>query len=649
MPDQPKPTIRKITASDSLATSADVVAANIAKLKALFPELLTEGENGASVNIDVLKQLVGDQTLTDAEEKFGLNWHGKRQARQLALTPSSGTLRPCPDESVEWDTTQNVFIEGDNLEVLKLLQKSYANRVALVFIDPPYNTGADFVYPDDYSDGIAQFQRLMGWRSENGQRLSTLATNSESSGRFHTRWLSMMMPRLRVAQSLLATHGFIAITIDDTEVGHLRLLCDEVFGPENFIANLVWQKKYTRANDATFFSANHDHILVYAKSKADCSLGRVARGDAQVAAYANPDEHPKGPWKATPLHARSGSNTSSFTFKNGVVWAPPPGTYRRFSDKSMRDLEADNAIWFGSDGKQVPSRKSFLSEMDSGMVPVTIWDHEFAGHNHAANDELKALKLGGAFTSPKPTKLLSRLLEIGTQPQNGDIVLDFFAGSGTTGHALFLQNAADKGNRRLILVQLPEPVSMEQREQRIAAEMCSALGKPLTIAELTKERLRRAGAAVKASHPMFTSDTGFRVYRLDDSCVRAWSSRKTDLDKNLGDMVSHLREGRTADDLMCELLLKRGLDLCVPIESKKCGAYLVHSVGAGSLFACLAPRINREDGEAVALGIAKWHKELRPAGETAVVFRDDAFGDDVVKTNVAAILEQNGLRNIRSL
>jgi len=480
--------MQKIDAASTQAQSADLVADNIEQLKALFPELLTEGLNGIAVNVDVLKALVGDKTVTDADEKYGLNWHGKRRARQLALTPSTGTLRPCPEDSVDWDTTQNLMIEGDNLEVLKLLQKSYAGKVKLIYIDPPYNTGKDFVYPDNFQDNIKNYLELTG-QVEGGAKISS---NTEASGRFHTDWLNMMYPRLSLARNLLGEDGCIAISIDDSEVGNLRMACDQIFGEENFLANIVWQKKYTRANDAKFFSANHDHILVYAKNVAELSLGRVERGENQLAAYANPDNHEKGIWKATPLHARSGTNTSAFRFSNGVEWAPPLGTFRRFSDDTMTLLDEGKEIWFGIDGKQTPSRKSFLGEMDDGMVPVTIWDYKFAGHNHEASTELKELDLGGAFTSPKPTKLISRLLELFTSKVGQDIVVDFFVGSGTTGHAVMAGNVPG-GNRRFIAVQLPEPLDPDNKDQKVASNYCDQLKKRRTIAELTKERLRRAG------------------------------------------------------------------------------------------------------------------------------------------------------------
>lgn len=625
--------MEKITPDSPEAQSADLVAENIEKLKALFPELITEGPEGLSVNVDVLKQLVGDKTLTDCDEKYSLNWFGKRRARQLALTPSTGTLRPAPEESEDWDTTQNLFIEGDNLEVLKLLQKSYAGKVKLIYIDPPYNTGKDFVYKDDFRDNIRNYKRLTRQVDEEG---SPLATNTETSGRFHTDWLNMMYPRLKLARNLLREDGALFVSIDDGEVANLRKICDEIFGEENFIANVVWQKKYTRANDARWFSDNHDHILVYGRNKDSIQLNVLERSKEQLKAYSNPDNHPKGPWKATPLHAKSGSNTKRYTFKNGVVWTPPKGTFRRYNDESMKKMEENDEIWFGEDGKQVPQRKSFLCDVKSGVTPVTIWGYKEAGHNHEANTVMKKLGLGGIFDNPKPVRLVNLISKLITESNQKHIVLDFFAGSGTTGHAVFEQNQADDGNRRYILVQIPEPLPKPETHLH-------------TLADITKERLRRAARKIKEEHPEWNGDTGFRVFKLDSSNIKAWNPNTSDLEADLADQMEHILPDRSEADLLYELLLKLGLDLCVPIEQKGIAGKTIHAIGGGVLMACLADKITTEDTEALGLGIAKWHKELAPAGDTTCVFLDSAFENDVAKTNLAAILEQAGIASIRSL
>ena len=633
-------TIPPIGPNDPESKSADIAAGNVEALKALFPDAFTEGR----IDFEVLKGLLGG-AVDERDEKYGLNWHGKRRARQIALTPSTGTLLPCPEESVDWDTTQNLVIAGDNLEVLKLLQRSYAGKVKLVTIDPPYNTGRDFVYADDFRDSIGNYLEVTG-QAAGGRKTSS---NTEASGRFHTDWLNMIYPRLKLARNLLSNSGWIAVSIDDGEVSRLRVALDEIFGEENFIANIVWQKKYTRANDAQYFSANHDHILVFAKSKETADLGRVERGESQISAYGNPDHHAKGVWKATPLHARSGSNTGSYTFANGVTWAPPTGTYRRYSDQTMRDLEHDNAIWFGSDGKQVPQKKSFLEEMDDGMVPVTIWDHKYAGNNHDASNELKALGMGGVFTSPKPTLLIRRELELFSGANDGDVIMDFFAGSGTTAHAVMAQNAADGGNRRFVLVQLPEVVSAENKEQKVAANFCADQGFALNIAELTKERVRRAAKKIKGETPLFKGDNGFRVFKLAPSNIRAWEPDTADLENSLLKNAEHLVQGRKEQDVLYELLLKLGLDLCVPIETKSIAGKTVHSIGGGALIACLGDGLTKDVIEPLATGIVAWRAALTPAVDTRVVFKDSGFADDIAKTNMAAILNQSGITDVRSL
>lgn len=628
-------TIQKIQAADPEARSADLLAANIEQLRSLFPELITESGKGPAVNLDVLKALVGDLTVTEADEKYGLNWYGKRSARQLALTPSTGTLRPCPEQSLDWEGARNLMIEGDNLEVLKLLQKSYANKVRLIYIDPPYNTGKDFVYPDNFQDNIKNYLELTG-QVAGRQKLSS---NTEASGRFHTDWLNMMYPRLKLARNLLQEEGAIFISIGDGEVANLRKLCDEIFGEENFIANVVWQKKYTRSNDAKWFSDNHDHILVYGKHKELLKLNGQERNAEQLKAYTNPDNHPKGPWKATPLHAKSGSNTKAVSFSNGVVWAPPKGTYRRFNDATMRQMDEGNEIWFGEDGNQTPQRKSFLSEVKQGVTPVTLWPYQEVGHNHEANSDLKALGLGGVFDNPKPVRLVQRMINLVTHPDQENIVLDFFAGSGTTAHAVLEANKQDGGNRRFICVQLPEPLKTGESD---ASEMT-------TIASITAERIRRSILKISETHPQQAQRSGFRLLRLSTSNIRPWSPLPDNLGKTLFDNQNHLIEGRSDQDILHELLLKRGLDICVPIESRSVAGKNLYAVGGGVLMACLAQSIAAEEVGQLASGIIDWQRALQPAAETTCVFLDEAFSDDVAKLNLAAILEHSGIKHIRSL
>jgi adenine-specific DNA-methyltransferase len=567
----------------------------------------------------------------------------------LALTPSTGTLRPCRDESADWDTTQNLMIEGDNLEVLKLLQKSYAGKVKLIYIDPPYNTGKDFVYHDSFQDNIKNYLELTG-QVEGGQKISS---NTEASGRFHTDWLNMMYPRLKLARNLLRDGGALFLTLDDTEVANMRRIGDEVFGEENFLANVVWQKKYAVANDDPGIGVMHDHVLVYRKSDAFIR-GLLPRTDEQNARYSNPDNDARGEWASDNYVSNKSKDerpTLWYAIRHPLtgdeVW-PEEHAVWRYSQEKHLEIEREGRLYWGpSQSYRKPRLKRYLKEVQQGIVPPTWWTFEECGHNDEAQKETSALLGQKVFSTPKPLRLIQRMLTIAA-PKDA-IVLDFFAGSGATAHAVLKANAEDQGHRRYIVVQLPEPLSAENNDQKSAALFCDQLGKPRTIAELTKERLRRAAAKVKADNPLFAGDTGFRVFKLDSSNIRAWEPDRNDLEQTLLDHQEHLKEGRTEQDILYELLLKFGLDLCVPIEAKTIAGKTVHSIGGGVLLACLAIQINCDEVESLAQGIVAWHKALAPAGDTTCVFRDSAFADDVAKTNLAAILSQHGLTNVRSL
>lgn len=641
--------MEKLTANSPEAQSADLIAANIARLKALFPELVSEDKNGAAINVDVLKALVDDATLTDADEKYGLNWHGKRAARQLALTPSTGTLRPCPEESVDWDSTQNLMIEGDNLEVLKLLQKSYAGKVKLIYIDPPYNTGKDFVYPDNYQDNIKNYLQLTG-QTEGGRKISS---NTESNGRFHTDWLNMMYPRLKLARNLLREDGSLFLTISDTEVAKIRSIGDEIFGEENFVANVVWQKKYAVANDDPGIGIMHDHILVYRKSAAFVR-GLLPRTEEQNARYSNPDNDPNGSWTSGEyVSSKSKDERPTLWYpirhpRTGAEVWPEEHAVWRYSQEKHKEIEKEGRLYWGpNQSYQKPRLKRYLNEVQQGIVPPTWWTFEDCGHNDEAQKEISALLDRKVFSTPKPLRLIQRILTIAA-PKDA-IILDFFAGSGSTAHAVLKTNIEDHGYRRYIMVQLPEPLSLDNSDQKTAAEFCDKLGKPRTIAEITKERLRRAGDKLKAENPDWQGDTGFRVFKLDTSNIRAWNPQPENLQDALLDYQNNLLAGRSEADVLYELLLKLGLDLCVPIETRDIANFTVYAVGGGVLLACLAEEISREQAEPLALGIAAWHKELAPAGDSTCVFRDNAFADDVAKTNLSTILEQHGIANVRSL
>ncbi|HHF9307308.1 TPA: site-specific DNA-methyltransferase [Escherichia coli] len=616
--------------------SMNITADNITKLKSLFPEAFNE--NG--IDFDVLKQLLGEN-VDEKEERYGLNWHGKRQARQLALTPSRGTLRPCKDESVDWDNTKNLMIEGDNLEVLKLLQKSYTGKVKLIYIDPPYNTGKDFVYPDNFQDNMKNYLEITG-QTEDGARLST---NTETSGRYHTDWLNMIYPRLKLARNLLKEDGVIFISIDDAEVDNLKKVCSEIFGEENFVANIVWQKKYSPQNDATYFSDMHDHILVYAKqrknSKNDSNgwnIDFLPRSDEQNAAYKNPDNDPRGVWKSVDLSVKtySKANDYSITTPSGRIVTPPASRCWQVSEKRFAELCKENKIWFGENGNNVPSIKRFLTEVQDGVVPTTWWSYKECGHNQEAKQELKKLMEGESvfFDTPKPLRLLDRILHLATTNDKNSIILDFFAGSGTTAHATLNKNIADSGSRRYIAVQLPEKIDDEKYH---------------TISELTKERLRRAGKKVREDNPEWKGDVGFRVFKLDTSNIRPWEATAETLSEQLDAYVSPILEGRSEEDLLTELMLKRGIDLSVNIETRQFDGLTVSCVDGGKLFTCFTRQIPASSVEELTKGIIDWHKSLKAGKDTVCYFLDDAFENNVAKTNLCAILEQHGLTNLHSL
>ncbi|HAU5719073.1 TPA: site-specific DNA-methyltransferase [Serratia marcescens] len=616
--------------------SMNITADNITKLKSLFPEAFNE--NG--IDFDVLKQLLGEN-VDEKEERYGLNWHGKRQARQLALTPSRGTLRPCKDESVDWDNTKNLMIEGDNLEVLKLLQKSYTGKVKLIYIDPPYNTGKDFVYPDNFQDNMKNYLEITG-QTEDGARLST---NTETSGRYHTDWLNMIYPRLKLARNLLKEDGVIFISIDDTEVDNLKKVCSEIFGEENFVANIVWQKKYSPQNDATYFSDMHDHILVYAKqrknSKNDSNgwnIDFLPRSDEQNAAYKNPDNDPRGVWKSVDLSVKtySKANDYSITTPSGRIVTPPASRCWQVSEKRFAELCKENKIWFGENGNNVPSIKRFLTEVQDGVVPTTWWSYKECGHNQEAKQELKKLMEGESvfFDTPKPLRLLDRILHLATTNDKNSIILDFFAGSGTTAHATLNKNIADSGSRRYIAVQLPEKIDDEKYH---------------TISELTKERLRRAGKKVREDNPEWKGDVGFRVFKLDTSNIRPWEATAETLSEQIDAYVSPILEGRSEEDLLTELMLKRGIDLSVNIETRQFDGLTVSCVDGGKLFTCFTRQIPASSVEELTKGIIDWHKSLKAGKDTVCYFLDDAFENNVAKTNLCAILEQHGLTNLHSL
>lgn len=647
-----------ITAADPESRSADPVVANVARLQALFPDAVAEGQ----VDFDALRQLLG-AAVADGDEKYGLNWHGKRAARRLALTPSAGTLRPCPNESVDWDTTQNLMLEGDNLEVLKLLSKSYAGKVKLIYIDPPYNTGKDFIYPDNYQDGVKNYLRLTGQVDGNGHKLST---NTESSGRFHTVWLNMMYPRLKIARDLLTEDGVIMISIDDGEVNLIKSMASEIFGEENFLSVLIWNKQHSQQQG--IFKKYHEYIITYAKNSEQITA--ISGGSGEIDAGALK--------KVT-----RGNPASDFTFPAGVRFDAPDGTEIAGTFGNAEEVTVVSGQFICRDGKTAQNvtlragwtQKNQMESYFAGKETYDTRGQYIIEFYFNSTGKLKCRKVRGKITPPsllpqygmvsKQTRDLSDLLGDTVFPNpkpvdmmkdfiswfcgERDIVLDFFAGSGTTGHAVMSQCADDESSLRYIMVQFPEVFDIDDRSQETAAKYCANLGKPHNLAEITKERLRLAGEKVKDETPSFSGDTGFRVFKLDSSNIKAWDPQPADLEQALLDHVENIKPDRSEDDLLYEVLLKQGLDLCAPIERREIAGQTVSVVAGGALMACLSPQIDGGAVEDLALGIVAWRNELGNPADTRALFRDNAFADDVAKTNLTEILRQYGIRDVRSI
>jgi adenine-specific DNA-methyltransferase len=615
----------------------DLVAENVQKLKSLFPEIVTEDK----IDFEKLQAILGEYIDTD-NERYNFIWHGKSKALRLAQTPSTGTLRPCKEESKDWETTQNLYIEGDNLEVLKLLQKTYHNKVKMIYIDPPYNTGKDFVYPDDYKDNLENYLTLTGQKDGNGTKISS---NSETSGRYHTNWLNMMYPRLRLARNLLVDDGVIFISIDDNEVENLKKICNEVFGEENLIGIILWKKK-TNGNNMGLIPPVHDYLLVYAKQINSISdMGFEVTKEFLEKTYSNPDNDPRGPWTTMDLSANH--KGPFFSIKNeitGEEFFPPDGRYWVFNESDVLKKIKEGRIIFGKSGNARPVQKVFAYEREKNKVRAeSWWDNH--GMNEDATEEIK--EMFGApklFTHPKPSKLIYYLVKIASDRDS--IILDFFAGSSTTAHAVMQLNAEDGGNRKFIMVQLPEPCTEDTEAYKSGYK---------NICEIGKERIRRAGDKIKAELREKQSkqlsliddekivdpenlDIGFKVFKLDSSNLKKWNPDYDNLDETLDEMLANYVDGRTELDVVYEIMLKYGIDLTLPVEERDFNGKKVYSIGLGALVICLDNEITTD----IAGDILKLKKELAP--ETMhVVFKDNGFKDDAAKTNVIEMLKQGGV------
>lgn len=618
---------------ENFGKSEDIIANNIEQLKQLFPEAFTDGR----IDFEVLKQLLGEYIDTN-EEKYGLNWFGKKKARQFALTPSLGTLRPCPEDSVDWDSTKNVIIEGDNLEVLKLLQKNLNGKIKLIYIDPPYNTGFDFVYTDNYKDNIKNYLQLTS-QVEDSMKISS---NTEASGRFHTQWLNMMYPRLILARNLLSKDGAILISIDENELANMLSICNEIFGEENFVECLVYEKKAAPKGvpPVNMVVGVHEYILCYSKSSDFKFIGTLRSQNG----FSNPDNDPRGPWRNTNLKSTVKDKSTAFTIIDPITGNEFTDTWA-FSKTEIDILIQEKRLIFPRTSDGQVRMKEFFSEFESPYIPIKSY---LGLYDAQKNTEMLVRLMGEkVFLNPKSLDLMKTIVSITTS--GDDIVMDFFAGIGTTAQAVLEQNAIDNGKRRFILVQLPELLDINDKNQKSAAEYCARLNKPMRITELTKERVRRSSKLILKEYEYYTGDLGFRVFKLCSTNIKPWDPSISKIEATIDEYIDHIKSDRSEQDILFELLLKFGLDLAVQIESRDIANKQVYNVGYGVLLVCLAANINNTEIEPLAHGMIEWIKEQNPEAETTIVFRDSAFADDVAKTNITAIFNQYGFLNIRSL
>ena len=630
----------------SAGQSMDIVADNIAKLKELFPEILTENK----IDFDTLKALLGEEVETE-DERYSFNWHGKVQARQLAQSPSTGTLRPCKEDSVDWDATQNLFIEGDNLEVLKLLQKSYHKQVKLIYIDPPYNTGKDFVYPDNFRDNIHNYLELTG-QIEDGKKTSP---NTEASGRYHTVWLNMIYPRLKLAKNLLSDDGIILVSLDDTEISNLRQIMNEIFGEEMFVGIFSWRSRTAKADVP--FGVSNDVEWVIAYAKPDFIAGR----DGERKYYKSDDHEDR--WRLSDLTTNKSKDERPNSFflmvnpKNGNEYPASEVRTWAVTTDTFSDYYKKNKIVFPGDYEFLsikrPAFRVFEKEdkekaiakygsEDVKMSVSTYLPEKEVGRTEHGSKEIRDLFVNQVFSFPKPTSLIRFFVE--NFSNNGALILDFFAGSATTAHATMNQNISDSGSRKYILVQLPEKLDPNTNEQKTAAEFCKLNGKPQSISEISKERIRRAAKKIKEENPEYKGDLGFKVFKLDSSNLKPWDANFDSLAYDLAEATEVVKAERSAEDVLFEILLKYGLDLTLPIETHTLEGKTVYEVGAGALVVCLDSGIT----EAVAEAIGKLKETLEPE-VMRVVFKDSGFANDAAKVNAVQVLKQFGIDDVKSI
>ena len=603
--------------------STNGVQENIEKIQSLFPDCVMEtidertGELVRKVDFEKLQQNLSDVIISGREERYQFTWPDKKKAILLANSPVNAALRPCREESVDFDNTQNLYIEGDNLDVLKCLKETYLHKVKMIYIDPPYNTGNDFVYEDDFAESSAEYLANSGQFDEQGNRL---VTNTESNGRFHTDWLNMIYPRLKVARDLLTDDGVIFISIDDNEQENLKRVCDEIFGESNFVADFIWEKRLNRENRKEV-SSRHDYILCYSKKNKENErrLYLLPMNDKALSNYGNPDNDPRGLWKSDPAHAQAGHGTKSQFYTliapNGKRHELPSGRCWLYTEPVMQKAIEDNRIWFGADGNGVPRIKTYLNAKERGLTPETMLFASEVSTNEKAKNDLKSLFDGVAvFETPKPMELILHFLRLASK--DGDIILDFFSGSSAAAHAVMQLNAEDGGNRKFIMVQLPELTDENSEAYKAGYK---------TICEIGKERIRRAGRKIKEDSPLTTQDldTGFRVLKLDSSNMEDIYYTPKDISQaNLFSLVDNVKSDRTAEDLLFQVMLELGATLDSKIATEVVAGKTIYNVADGYLVACFDKDVTDE----VVTTIAKMHPLY-------AVLRDTSMANDSTATN----------------
>lgn len=623
----------------------DLADKNFKKLAALFPNAVTEtkDENGnvvRAIDADVLRQEISATVVEGPQERYQFTWPDKKKSVVLANQPIAKTLRLDREKSVGKDgtpgsiDTENIYIEGDNLEALKLLQETYLGKVKMIYIDPPYNTGNDFIYEDDFSQNAEEYLGNSGQFDEEGNKL---VQNTESNGRFHTDWLNMLYPRLRFAKDLLSDDGVIFISIDDNEQENLKKICNELFGSNNFITQIAWEKVHTRKNSAINFSSSHEYILCYAKIKRNYSgdtvgFKRNLLPRDNTDAYSNPDNDPKGPWKTDPITAHNYYAADyTITKPNGIVIKRPQDRYWAYSEDSIKKMIKENAIIWG-DGDSMPMVKRYLCDVQDGLVPITLFSREFAGDSSQAKKQIDSLfnECKGIFDYTKPVKLVSRLLQIGST--SGDIILDFFSGSATTAHAVMQLNAEDGGHRKFIMVQLPEQTDEKSEAYKAGYK---------TICEIGEERICRAGKKIKDESPLTTTDLdiGFRVFKVDSSNMEDVYYRPADYNQGQMELFAdNIKPDRTPEDLLFQVMLDLGILLSSDIQETEIAGKKVFSVADGYLIACFDKDVTEEAVKAIA--------QKQPV---YAVFRDSSMASDSVATNFEQIFETYSPRTQRKV